>query len=350
MKEKRRFDALTALKGLFILVIAFHNSQLVKPLAVDVPGAAFLALYGGVFGNSVFFILSGFLIAYNYRERIASRELTVEDFLARRLRKLYPLYLISNGVALLVDIWMYGPSAVELKKVVFTLLLQQGSALESGNPYNGPPWFLCTLVVCYVVYYAAVRGTKTTQRYRWGILLGIAWGYTLYKANLSVPFCYRGTGIGLMNFFIGCALAELYPALERKPRRWLWPVCLVVLCASLGLCFGFGVEIICGDVQAAASFLLCPLVVYLAFAEGPCERILRWKPFVYLGKISASIFFWHLVLYKAYCHTMELVSPEMDMGGVQYLGYVVLLLACSEISSRLMSRGTKQAAAKAGTQ
>ena len=73
MKEKRRFDALTALKGLFILVIAFHNSQLVKPLAVDVPGAAFLALYGGVFGNSVFFILSGFLIAYNYRERIASR-------------------------------------------------------------------------------------------------------------------------------------------------------------------------------------------------------------------------------------------------------------------------------------
>ena len=63
MKEKGYFGTLTSLKGLFILIIVLHNTLAVTPLFSGVPGTAFLILFGGSLGNSMFFLLS--FIKYN---------------------------------------------------------------------------------------------------------------------------------------------------------------------------------------------------------------------------------------------------------------------------------------------
>lgn len=334
MENRQHFPALTSLKGLFILIILFHNTFSITPLFENIPGTSFLILFGGILGNSMFFMLSGFLIANSYRKPIRTGLLSFKDFLLRRLRKLYPIYLVTNIVALLVAIAQYGMSAINLKKIAFTLLLQIGGGLENGNPYNSPTWFLSALFVCYILFFAISRFAKTHTQYCFTIAFGIIWGYTLLLANVSIPFCYSETGLGLMNFFIGCGLAELYPWIEQKNIRCLQPISILVLAASGYLLLRYGFEIIAGDMNVAFSFVICPLILYLALTDGVCSRLLKQKPFVWLGKISSSIFFWHLVIYFAFCYLLDLIVPGMVIRETQYVLYLILTIVCSVISSK----------------
>lgn len=333
LEQKQRFDSLTALKGLFILIIVLHNSFLIQPLFDSVPGVAFIRLFGGDLGNSMFFILSGFLMSIGYRERIGQGQISFGSYLSRRIQKFYPLYLITNAAALLVGIIQYGVSVINLKKIAFTLLIQSGGMTQDG-PYNSPTWFLGALFVCYVVFYFVCYHTKYQTQYRCSLALCIALGYALILNKPEIPFLYESTGIGLMNFFIGCALAEIYPKISAGPHPWLPWGSLAALLIFLGLMFTTGIEIICGECKIAFSFVICPLVLYLAVANRLCEKVLRLKPLVWLGKISTSIFFWHLVLFNAYRIVVEIITHGSVVSDAQFVLYLVILLVWSAISER----------------
>lgn len=333
MTKQQQFPALTALKGFFILIIVLHNTSLVDPLFDAIPGVAFITLYGGALGNSMFFLLSGFLLAWGYRERIMAGRISLQDYLLRRLKKIYPLYLITNIVALLTAISRYGISALQLEKLAFTLLLQNGGGLGQGGPYNSPTWFVSALFVCYAAYYAVCRFAGTPTRYRCLVALGIAWGYTLTVLKLELPFCYEGNGTGFMNFFLGCAMAELLPRMKKENHKWLRPAIMAALLESVYLLLRYGVEIICGNSSTAFAFVICPMILYLAFAEGLCTKVLQLKPFVYLGKISTSVYFWHLPLYFV---LQDLLAAGGSLGEKLYMGYLLVLLVWSAASNRLI--------------
>lgn len=327
---------MTALKGLFILVIVFHNTLNVNTLFQTVPGTSFVRLFGGDLGNTMFFILSGFLMSYSYRERICGGMISFQAFLRRRLKKLYPMYLITNAVSLILAVIRYGPSAVNLKKIAFTILLQMGS-LDQGVPYNSPTWFVSALFACYILYFFIALYAKKPTQYDFAIVIGIVWGYMLTDANLSIPFCYPGNGLAFMCFFIGCGLAELYPLLNQKIHRWLRPTSFLVVAASFFLLFRYGVDIISGGFCVACGFLLCPLILYLALADGLCTKILKLKPLLWLGNISVSLYFWHFVVYNL----MVLLVPGRQMCATAYTLYIPILVVWSAVSYRLFEMGQR---------
>lgn len=339
MEVKRSLPALTALKGLFILVIIFHNTLNVNTLFRTIPGTAFVRLFGGDLGNAMFFILSGFLLSYGYRERIRGGLISFRAFLQRRLKKLYPLYLITNAAALILAVIRYGISAVNLKKIAFTILLQMG-CLDQGVPYNSPTWFVSALFVCYILFFFIAFYAKKPTQYDFAIVIGIVYGYTLLDANLSIPYCYPGNGLAFMCFFIGCGLAELYPLLNQKKHRWLRPTSFLVVAVSFFLIFRYGVDIISGGFRTACAFLLCPLILYLALAGGWCTRLLGLKPFTLLGNISVSLYFWHFVVYNL----MVLLVPGREMHAAAYVLYVPVLVAWGAVSYRFLETGKKRSA------
>lgn len=342
--EKKQFDALTALKGIFIMLIVFHNSFLFQPLFDSIPGTDFIRIYGGDLGNSMFFLLSGFLMANAYRERITKGGESFGAYLSRRLWKLYPLYLLTNAVSLLLEIIQYGISAVNLKQIVFTLLLQTGGGLTDMAPYNHPAWFLGALFVCYILFYFICFYAKQPTQYWCALALCIIWGYTLVEGHFEAPFCYPSTGTGLMNFFIGCALAEIYPAVRQKIRPWHAWAGLGILLVCLYWMLSTGVEIICGDHKIAFAFFLCPLVLFLAVADWPGARLLRIKPFVWLGKISTNIFFWHLVIYHCFRVVFQILRQNPQISEGPFIVYLIVLLAWCTLSQRIGQR--RQAAVR----
>lgn len=217
----------------------------------------------------------------------------------------------------MVTVWQYGISAINLRKISFTFLLLQGGVLDSGNPYNSPTWFLSALFVCYILYYIVTSKAKKTETY-WGILaLGIAVGYYFSNMDLHIPLCYQGNGVAYLNFFIGCALAECEPLVAER-RKWLLPMCAVILAGSMYLMLAYGVEIISGGSGAAFAFLVCPMVLYLACEKGIFCEVLNWKPMQFLGRISMGVFYWHLVIYLA---------MRYAFGGMTQILYIVYLLA-----------------------
>lgn len=340
MANKRQLPELTSLKGLFILVIVLHNTLCLEPLFGSVPGTAFLQLYGGKLGNAMFFILSGYLLSYSYRERIRDGAVSFGAFLLRRLKKLYPLYIITNVAALILSVLHYGISAITLKKAAFTVLLQMGG-LEEGVPYNSPTWFVAALFACYILFFFVACYAKKPTQYHFTIVIGIVWGYTLIEAGAAIPFCHSGNGMAFMCFFIGCGLTELYPLITQKMHKWLRPASVLVLISSFVLLFRYGVDIISGDFLVASAFVLCPLILYLAQAEGWCSKLLRLKPFVFLGKISVSVYFWHLVVFSA----MTLLVPGGKIGEKGYTLYLLVLIVWSIISNLLIEKKEKNATA-----
>lgn len=334
LEEKTQVKALSSLKGLFIWVIVLHNTLSIDAVLDGVPGVAFLKLFGGSLGNSIFFMLSGFLIALSYRKRIEGGSVSLKDFLVRRLKKLYPMYLLTNLAALAVEVWQYGVSAINLKRIAFTILLQAGGGLGELGPYNSPTWFVSALFLCYLLYYVGTSCCKTNGQYCGFLAVFIAVGYYFSGTQLQVPFCYYGNGLAYMNFFLGCVLAELLPAVRPYARK-LKIGALVLLVASVYLMLGYGVEIISGGVDGAFAFWICPMVLYLAWEDGICSRILSRKPFVWLGDISMSVFYWHLVVYFALRHLFG------SMTVTHYGVYVLILLAVSGLTRwRLKAKKT----------
>lgn len=335
MEQKGYYRGISSLKGLFILIIAFHNTLSNAPLFTAIPGADFLIQFGGSMGNCMFFLLSGFLISQNYKGRIQSRSLCVKDFLLGRLTKLYPLFLLSNAASLLVELFRYGLSAINVEKVIFTVLLQGGGGLGTHAPYNRPTWFLSALIVCYAMYFAICYFAKTNTHFLSYILAGIVVGYTTLTSDWDLPFLSSSNGIAYTNFFLGCLFAEVYPLISGKQHRIAQPVCLVVLPLVLYLMLAYGVEIIAGDLRICYSFLMCPMILYLALVKGPCRSILQFPGFVALGKISSGIFFWHLPLYFAFCDVYAALTQGGQVLEKQYLVYLALLIGLSAASVRL---------------
>lgn len=334
MEEKKQIQSLGALKGLFIWIIVLHNTLPIDGVLDGVPGVAFLSLFGGSLGNSIFFMLSGFLIALSYRQRIAGGTISAEAFLMRRLKKLYPMYLLTNLAALAVEVWQYGVSAINLKRIAFTILLQAGGGLGGVDTYNSPTWFVTSLFVCYILYYIGASRCKTNGQYYGFLIVWITWGYYVSGSPLHFPFCYYGSGLAYMNFFLGCVLTEVLPAVKPYARK-LKAGALILLVASFYLMLGYGVELISGGADGAFAFWICPMILYLAWEEGFCARILEWKPFVWLGKISMPVFYWHLVVYFA----LRQLLGGMTTGS--YGVYVLVLLAVSTLTQwRLNAKKT----------
>lgn len=87
-------DCLTSLRGIAaLLVVLHHMGLLMLPLRGTFAGPPLEKF--GLLGMSIFFVLSGFVIHYNYADRIyEGREKGVMAFLFARFARLYPLYFL----------------------------------------------------------------------------------------------------------------------------------------------------------------------------------------------------------------------------------------------------------------
>ncbi len=333
--RQQRFDGLTGLKGLFSLVIVFFHTLPITPLIERIPLSSFVRNFGGGFGNSFFFVVGGFLISMGYRDRISGGQISFRDFLVKRLRRLYPLYLITNLVSLVVNSIQFGASAIDLKRILFTALLQNGGGLSTEYPYNGPSWFVSALLCCYLVFFFFAYHSKHATAYRCLIAGGIVWGYSIASGRWMMPLAFAHHGDSFFAFFSGCALAEIYPLVARKNRGWFaWPAAGILL-AALGMMMRYGVEIIAGDIRVVFAWLVCPLLIYLALFSRLVSRILQCRPLKWLGDISFSVYLWHFVIYDIFRYTYAAVCPGKAIEEPQYLLYLVLTLLVSILSHRI---------------
>ena len=102
--KRPRLDSLTSMRFVAaILVIVFHITSN-TPFLETAPRLVRSVVDCGYVWVGFFFVLSGFILSYQYADRIPSTGAARREFLVARLARIYPGHLLA--LLLLVPLWM----------------------------------------------------------------------------------------------------------------------------------------------------------------------------------------------------------------------------------------------------
>jgi len=309
-----RLDALTSLRFFAALyVLAFHYRTL---FLGDASSAGFLSL--GYSGVTFFFLLSGFILAYNYKSVDFSAGPAVRDYLLARVARIYPVFLVS----LLVSLPFFVKAVLQSHAPHHDLLAAAATVLTplglhawvpgAACALNCPSWSISTEFFFYAMFplvfvrvlrrpiawcAATAVGLLTT----WA-LFGLVWsvyghGYSLTGAEahndnttnlISQVVMYFPPG-RLPDFIFGILLFVFW---SRGGQR-NYTVPLVVAFGLLGSLL-LAVQSIISDVvlhNGLTAIVWAPLILAGAsMRTGP----LSLPPLVFLGRISFSLYLFHI--------------------------------------------------------
>jgi peptidoglycan/LPS O-acetylase OafA/YrhL len=302
---QRRFATLDGLRGIAALAVVSGHMP---------------ATWGGslfphfTLAVDLFFILSGFVLAYAYENKFAAG-MGTREFMFLRLVRLYPLYLFGTAVAaasvaaaiLMGQARTFDMSTLLLALLAALLFLPSPTFGQTDRiaPLNYPSWSLMFELLANLIYVAFYR--KLTDAVLAAIVAVsvIAMIVTEMRiGNLAGGVHWSDIGVGLVRVGFGFPLGILL--FRRLPRRrivsgWAYVFPLLTL-PILAAPFSSPVW-----VELPALLLLFPLIVTMgAVIEPPDERV-----FLFLGATSYGIYIIHLPV-------VTLISRATQVKGLSF--------------------------------
>lgn len=328
--HRHPLPALTGLRFfLAVWVVVFHviptTLTLEIPWLPSAPAAVDCLLRTGYVAVTIFFVLSGFVLAYNYDLGRVWTQRERWRFAIARFSRIYPAYVA--GLAALVPvalyrIWQRIPAGeYSLSSGALSVLLIQSWFPERALSWNYPGWSLSAEAFFYALF--PIAGYWLWKlRSRGKVIAGLAvlWLLSLAAPLAAVVIPIPGFGdvpaaggvpgaagepwgslisyhplSGLPAFATGVLLAALYRSLpEDSPwfRRadWLSVPALAVICLTLANADQLPLAVV-------RNGLLLPLysilIFGLALGNGFMARFLGLPALVFLGNASYAMYILH---------------------------------------------------------
>ena len=316
---KPHYDLLDGLRGVAALLVLWYHVFEGYAFAAGSPiietaNHAYLAV-------DVFFILSGFVIAYAYDDRLG-KSMPAGQFFKRRLIRLHPMVVMGavlGAVTFLIqgsvqwDGTHIATSAVMIALLcaMFFIPALPGCSYEvRGNgemfPLNGPAWSLFFEYLGNLLYALFIHRLGNKALAVWTVLMGIGLGYFTITDFSGYGCLGVGWTLDAVNF-TGGLLRMLFPFSlgmlvcrhfkPAKVRGAFW-ICTLSLIVLFHIPFIPGLEPVCynGIFEMACIALVFPALVWLGasgtttdrFSSGVCK---------FLGDISFPVYIIHYPFY-----------------------------------------------------
>lgn len=275
------------------LVFLTHFCSLMGPWMADAPALAQFAAVVHDIGNAgvdLFFVLSGYLIY----KTLVTREQRFSAFMARRIRRIYPTFLVVFAVYCVLSFVFPHESRIPhdapLRYLAANLLLLPG--LLPIKPMITVAWSLSYEMFFYLCLPAVVTAFGLRRRggmQRIGVIalaaiaLG-AWGATTGSAHVR-----------MLMFVSGMLVHEAIHSRQVRAPSGAVAACvlamglLALVIPALG---GFQTSIL------FTSFFLVCMSTFLRPQEG-LARAFAWTPLRWLGNMSYSYYLLHGLTLKA---------------------------------------------------
>lgn len=299
-----RISKLDGLRGLFsIMVVLFHYPEEYMPKSMH----SFFIIRESYTFVDFFFVLSGFVISYNYNSLSNFNEF--KEYIKKRFVRLYPLLFYTVLVVFTFEIifnnfltkFVNNPeSNLFLLAALADSLLLTNSTPILGNTsgINYPSWSISSEIISYIVF--GLVSILFRRRMKNIVLMAILITSCVILFQSKSFFSTGNYGFlrGLVSFSLGYFVYELN-RLKFKLNNvleYLIPILLVFIFYKLydlekesidgGLIFGM--------ITIPSFFSLC--ILTLLKTNGFISKLLEVRAFQFLGKISYSVYLNHAIV------------------------------------------------------
>jgi peptidoglycan/LPS O-acetylase OafA/YrhL len=376
-----RLPALTSLRFFAALHVVFFHFLAFKIL----PSQGWLGQISsiGYVGVSFFFVLSGFILVYTY----AGRDTQARDFWRARFARIYPAFafsLLLTGpffffAALMLNVPFFAWFSTHLRLVVLLVpFLLQAWVPLAALAWNSVAWSLSDEAFFYLLFpflkkrflKISLPGLAGVALVCWAVSVAMSWTYVLRNpdhlrvidADVLNAFWLNAVKFHpfarLPEFLLGMACGALF----LKSRKDAKPGSSAKLALPLVLA-GLVIAATVAHFSARIPYtvlhtsLLAPAFAAIIFGFALQPRwgaLLNWKPLVFLGDASYSLYLLHSFFLGPFFFTQTGAPRHRGVGW--YFLYFVLALAISglvyrfiEAPSRRKLRGSPSGSALAGS-
>lgn len=337
--RKAPLPALTGIRTLLALaIVLFHFTP-------PHLGLLYPFVDNGYVFVGVFFLISGYILTYNYADRGAG--LIKRDFWIARVSRLYPVYLLVLLISstMLLDEWHARPHAEFWQGLLLTPILLQGWSPTLATFWNTVAWTLSCEVVLYIAFPWLIRAPWPKTPSRLVLLMLTLWAigliphslYLLLNPDHIVGSVTRYSSTPLIRFLkftplpyvctflSGVTLGKLQLTLTLTQRQRLGLAAASL--AALGVFFYTLVPRTAYLLMHGG--LLIPLFAALVLGlSGPhiITSCFAWRPLLLVGESSYCLYLLHFNLYQL-IHTYR-VPERLHVAALDpWFSYIVLILA-----------------------
>lgn len=314
--EGKRFIALDAWRGIAALLVALyrleadgflHGLQLIQNawLFVD-----------------FFFVLSGFVIAHAYLDRIDSGS-TVRVFVIRRFGRVWPLHAVLLLVFVFIEIARFAFAATKGDPsntfvdgrspitILWDLMLVQALGFTGTTLWNTPAWSISTEFWAYIVFaILCLGGRKMVTLAAPAIVATGLWVVGSFSPNGMDTTFQFGFARCLAGFFTGVMVLMLWRrhfrtlVLGNHLATFLEAAVITVICAFVALAGRSHWTLL-------APFMFSMVVLIFAFQQGRISQTLASGIGRQLGDLSYSIYMTALLVSLAFNKVPVVISNKL---------------------------------------
>lgn len=351
------FRKLDSLRGLIALTMALYHSQFFwAERGSEILHNAYLCV-------DMLFVLSGFILAAAYGERI-QQGLPARQFLILRLGRLYPLHFV------MMLVWL---CYVLLKQLLYqhgfggndplknnsipsffgSLFMLHSMGLFDRVNWNVPSWSIGALILTYCSFFLLSRFAQGSLWLKSLLIALLGYGFiglVLRRTNFDITYDY-GFVRCLAGFYAGVFCYGLKQQVRIKPLSRPLIALLEPIAAAAFITALYYAERHVAVLYGSLPLLAAIILLLSSQSSGPIGMLLETRALRWVGNLAFSIYLTHYIIVLTAANFFQYVlhwpmQPVREQYGIQVLGFVgawtvpvnIALLGCVLVISQLTYR------------
>ncbi len=313
-------------------------------------------------GVSIFFCMSGFLMTYIYWDRqLPGNIVDALRFSLGKIKKLYPLHIITMIAVVLIELWIYRTNGVLreaipglLRNIALNIFLVQSWYPDStvNVALNGVAWYLSVALFLYIKFPFLLKWMKKRKL---PVLVFTAILLIALQIILAYPFALRYGAEGVryrwfmycfpayrvVDFFCGCVLGRIYMLASEEENTdntivyTILEICLLAFSIWFSLWLGTVEEnpvmLAIKNWSSGYIVMALPWIWVFAMKKGLLTKLISNPAMIALGNISPQAFLIHYVIVRfvnAYMGLHQIPFTTVHTWELFVLEFIVTILAC----------------------
>jgi peptidoglycan/LPS O-acetylase OafA/YrhL len=339
--RKPTLPALTGLRTLLALtILLFHFTPNGLTWAAHPRFTLYPLVNIGFVFVSFFFLISGFILSYNYADRPGG--VNAMDFWMARLSRLYPVYLLTMliSIPMLIVEWHARSHAQFVTGIITTPLLLQGFFPRLATFWNTVSWTLSCEVVLYLMFPRNTGGLVAMGLGLW--LLGLV-PHTIYlltnpdhlthmadrySAGMYIDFLKYTPLPYLCTFLAGLTLGRLHEV-AKLTRRGRVVIGLTGFAIAWFAIYHLTTSMPYILVHGGLLTPVWAMIILGLAGPSPLARVFSIRPLVAVGTSTYCLYLLHFNVYQLIHdhHWPERLHVQRLDPWISYVFVVLLAMA-----------------------